>query len=228
MAQPKNLSPKFKIPNAEKELQLQMGQVPMASRQGGLDLFSNKFKRGYGDAVFGSDENGIWLGKAEFADAPFSVDMLGQMIASLITIKNSGGETVLDSKGIVSGTVFPFNIISGSGNQTLTTTLTDITGITVDFNLERAARVLFFAEARIEVQGSGDAYFVVRLDDSNICQPQGVRFIDQGDFYTQTTYDIVEVAAGDHTFKMMGRKSASPTASMVRDDSRIAYLVLGS
>ena len=73
----KNLSPKFKIPDAEKELELQMGQVAMGSQQGGLSLFSNKFKRGYGDSVFGSDENGIWLGAAEWADAPFRVAMDG-------------------------------------------------------------------------------------------------------------------------------------------------------
>lgn len=81
----KNLTPKFKIPIAEKELELQMGQVAMGSRQGGLSLFSNKFKRGYGNTVFGSDENGIWLGAAEFSNAPFSVDMDGNLIATSAT-----------------------------------------------------------------------------------------------------------------------------------------------
>lgn len=85
MAKLKNLSPKFKIPVAEKELKLLMGQIPMGSQQGGLSLFSNKFKRGYGDAVFGSDVNGIWLGAAEWAGAPFRVDMQGNVVASAAT-----------------------------------------------------------------------------------------------------------------------------------------------
>ena len=86
MAKPKNLTPKLKIPTAEKELELAMNQQAMASRAGGLSLFSTKFKRGYGDAVFGSDENGIWLGAAEFANAPFRVAMDGSLVATSATL----------------------------------------------------------------------------------------------------------------------------------------------
>jgi len=80
MAKAKDLSPKFKIPNAEKELELQVNQQVMGSRQGGLSLYSTKFKRGHGNSTFGSDENGIWLGAAEFAEAVFSVSMAGLAI----------------------------------------------------------------------------------------------------------------------------------------------------
>lgn len=78
----KDLSSKFKIPIAEKELALLVGQEAMAARRGGLSLFSDSFKRGHGDDVFGSDRNGIWLGAAEFVNAPFSVDMEGNIIAT--------------------------------------------------------------------------------------------------------------------------------------------------
>jgi len=71
-----------------------MGQIPMGSQLGGLSLFSNKFKRGYGDAVFGSDENGIWLGKAEFVGAPFRVDMNGNLVATVATITGMGQNSV--------------------------------------------------------------------------------------------------------------------------------------
>ncbi len=80
MAKPKNLSPKFDIPNAEKELELQVNQQVMGSRQGGLNLYSESFKRGYGNATFGSDYNGIWLGAADFADALFKVGLDGNAI----------------------------------------------------------------------------------------------------------------------------------------------------
>lgn len=98
MSKIKNLSPRLKILPAEKELELQIGQVPLGSRQGGLSMFSNKFKRGYGDAVFGSDENGIWLGKAEYDSAPFRVDMDGNFVATSATITGfvEDGEAAAD------------------------------------------------------------------------------------------------------------------------------------
>ena len=82
----KDLSPKFKIPSAEKELEILLNQERMGDRVGGLSLFSDSFKRGYGDAVFGSDSNGIWLGAADFSSAPFRVDMDGKVVASSIVL----------------------------------------------------------------------------------------------------------------------------------------------
>jgi len=86
----KDLSPKFKIPIAEKELERAMAESLMGERAGGLSLFSDSFKRGYGDAVFGSDANGIWLGAADFADAPFKVGMDGALTATTATITGMG------------------------------------------------------------------------------------------------------------------------------------------
>lgn len=81
MAKFKNLSPKFNLPTAENELVLQIGQSVMGDKVGGLSMYANAFKRGYGANVFGSDENGIWLGAADFADAPFQVNMEGSLYA---------------------------------------------------------------------------------------------------------------------------------------------------
>ena len=41
---------------------------------------------GFGARSFKADESGIWLGAQKFADAPFSVDMQGNAIASSITL----------------------------------------------------------------------------------------------------------------------------------------------
>lgn len=84
----KDLTPQFTIPTAEEELVLLPIQTPIGQQQGGLSMFSNKFRRGSGNAVFGSDENGIWLGAADFADAVFSVSMEG-----LATFKGQGAGT---------------------------------------------------------------------------------------------------------------------------------------
>ena len=75
MAKVDDRSAKFSIPLASNELLVPEGTELMGQRSGGLSMFSNVFKRGYGDAVFGSDSNGIWLGAADYADAPFKVDM---------------------------------------------------------------------------------------------------------------------------------------------------------
>jgi len=77
----KDLTPKLKIPVAEDELSLQLGQTPMALNQGGLNMFSTSFKRGAGDNVFGADENGMWLGAADFDDAPIRMTMDGAIIS---------------------------------------------------------------------------------------------------------------------------------------------------
>jgi hypothetical protein len=85
----KDLSPKFNIPSAEKELEMAMAES-MGQRSGGLSLFSDSFKRGYGNAVFGSDSNGIWLGAADYANAPFKVSMAGALTATTATITGMG------------------------------------------------------------------------------------------------------------------------------------------
>jgi hypothetical protein len=76
----KDLSPKLEgLLPAEQELALPPGTVEIGQRIGGISSFANAFKRGYGDQVFGVSEKGMWLGAADFEDAPFRVDMLGNM-----------------------------------------------------------------------------------------------------------------------------------------------------
>lgn len=51
-------------------------------------------KIGQGDQAFKGDQSGIWLGANKFADAPFSVDMDGNIIAT--TLNLSAYATVTD------------------------------------------------------------------------------------------------------------------------------------
>lgn len=75
-----DLTPKTSIPSAEMELTLQPGVMPMGYQVGGVSAFNSSFKRGYGDNVWGVDERGMWLGAADFTDAPFKVTMAGEMV----------------------------------------------------------------------------------------------------------------------------------------------------
>lgn len=86
----KDISPEMKILPASEELLVPDGTELMGQRAGGLSMFSDVFKRGYGNNVFGSDSNGIWLGAADFADAPFRVAMDGTLIATIATITGMG------------------------------------------------------------------------------------------------------------------------------------------
>lgn len=70
----KDLSPKLQgLLPAEIELQIPVGTVQIGERIGGVAMYSSVFKRGYGETTFGVDDNGLWLGKAEFSGAPFRV-----------------------------------------------------------------------------------------------------------------------------------------------------------
>lgn len=90
MSKTRDLSPKLNIPNAEKELEIPLGSEEMGQRSGGLSLYSNSFKRGFGNKVYGVDDKGMWLGAADFIDAPFSVDYDGHLKASSVDLSGSG------------------------------------------------------------------------------------------------------------------------------------------
>ena len=89
----KDLTPKgIKLKTAEQEFQseYQAGELPFGQSVGGLQAYSSSLKRGYGDAVFGSDDNGIWLGAADWGDAPFRVNMDGDVVASSADFSGAG------------------------------------------------------------------------------------------------------------------------------------------
>ena len=109
MSQPKDLSPKLSLQSAEVELASPYVEPPIGQLVGGLSTFSNSFKRGSGNKVFGSDANGIWLGAADWEGAPFSVDMEGNVIATSLDL--SAYVTKADTDQNLTGSV---NV--GAGN----------------------------------------------------------------------------------------------------------------
>lgn len=65
-------------------------EIPLQSATGKvygeLDLSNiGQAAIGFGTQVFRADQQGIWLGAKKFVDAPFSVDMEGNLIASTAT-----------------------------------------------------------------------------------------------------------------------------------------------
>jgi hypothetical protein len=117
MAKVRDLTPKNAVRPASEELKYEVtpGELPMADNWGGFQVFSQSFKRGFGSDIFGVDQNGFWMGAAEFADAPFSVDYQGNMIATSATfsqyVTKTGTGQVLSGSvdvGAASGTAGVF------------------------------------------------------------------------------------------------------------------------
>lgn len=100
----KDLTPKMKIPTAETEMVDDVFMPSIGQQIGGLSMFSNAFKRGYGAKVFGSDDNGIWLGAADFPTAPFRVTMTGDIYASSATFPNLVTITIFKQTSIPTST----------------------------------------------------------------------------------------------------------------------------
>jgi len=98
---------------------------------------------GSGAKVFRGDESGIWLGAKKFADAPFSVDMLGNVVASSGAIKGnitvggaanaSGVIHVLNSSEVEKVTIDKDGILIQDGKLVIkdstNTTIMDATGL---------------------------------------------------------------------------------------------------
>lgn len=96
MAKTKDLSPKMSIPSAEVELQLPFMNETMGRQMGGVSMFSNSMKRGFGNQTFGVDENGMWLGAPEFDTAPLKFSLDGSM-----TITNAQRSGRIDAYSII-------------------------------------------------------------------------------------------------------------------------------
>lgn len=94
----RDISPSLTIRSAETELALPAGAVPMGQKVGGISTFGNSFKRGSGSNTFGIDERGMWLGAADWDDAPFRVDMQGNMYFS--AADGDGNSLVIDSQNL--------------------------------------------------------------------------------------------------------------------------------
>lgn len=100
----KDLTPKMSVMAAEMEMLDNTFQPSIGQRIGGLSMFSNVLKRGYGSKVFGSDENGIWLGAADFPSAPFRVTMAGDVTATSATFPNLVTITIFKQASIPTST----------------------------------------------------------------------------------------------------------------------------
>lgn len=100
----KDLTPKMKLRTAETEIVDNTFMPSIGQQIGGLSMFSNAFKRGFGIRVFGSDDNGIWLGAADYVNAPFKVSMGGDITATSAYFPNLVTITIFKQASIPTST----------------------------------------------------------------------------------------------------------------------------
>ncbi len=127
---------------------------------------------GVGADVFRADRNGIWLGASTFADAPFSVDMQGNVVATSLSLGSLSGDLddIADgavykktTENEVDGAGFAFTGLNSSGeiikgflNSQLSAKSLPTNGVRVDTSGiygRKSGSTTFY------INSSGDAYF---------------------------------------------------------------------
>lgn len=160
------ISPFTDVPNAPLD---EKGNVRYGS-----EFFRNvaELQVGYGGQVLRVDRQGLWLGAENFADAPFSVDMSGNIVATSLTLGTIGGtlddiangstyakttfNEVLGASYAKDGLNSSGEIIKGFLNSQLSSKSLPSSGVRVDSNgiYGRDSGTTTFY-----ISSTGDAYF---------------------------------------------------------------------
>jgi hypothetical protein len=123
---------------------------------------------GFGSKVMRADQQGMWMGAAEFADAPFSVDMDGNLVANSVTLSGylAVGEALTDiGSGNITSTYIGSSAITSSKIATNAVTaakinVSELSAITADIGSVTSGTV---TGALIRTSSSGDR---VEIDDT--------------------------------------------------------------
>lgn len=231
----KDLSPKSHfLLTAEQELMFPTVDLPMGQRIGGLSMFGDSFKRGTGNKVFGASNDGIWLGAADFADAPFQVDMEGNATMESATFKDENDTTFIDSKGLISTASFTNDTIADANlNTTTSTSLVDLPGSTFDtITLTRDTKFLIALD--IFARNSDIETAAVEVEVSVYDGSTALYSVFATGIYTPFSHhyqfagrvNIITLASGNHDLKLKYRAFGGGTARVAGFD--FSYVQLGN
>lgn len=240
-----DISPQMSLKPASQELITEYisGDLPLGQNIGGLQAFSNKFIRGYGNKVFGSDEQGIWLGAADFTDAPFSVDMQGQSSMKSATFKDDNNTTFIDAKGLVSTANFLSNSVTNTTSRQYSNSATyeDIanTSITTE-SLARTTKVLILYTLNVvEFPINGTTAFAgkvtLKIDSTDQTDNNfELELTSQSPIADTSAWGgpltasgIVTLASGTHTLKLRAQ-TINTNSQLNVETSSLIYIILGS
>lgn len=129
-----DLTSKDKVQSANDELTETIKTV-LAENMGGLTFFSNGFKRGYGNNLFGSDDNGIWLGAADFSNGLVRFYMDGSFYLG-------GSGTIGGDVTIESGVTIAGYIQVGKAADDVNASATTISGVKITNNTIAGEKII--------------------------------------------------------------------------------------
>jgi len=91
--------------------------APVSQYQKSILSEVNSLQVGNGSQVLRVDESGLWLGGKKFVDAPFSVDMEGNVTATTLNLsayltKADTGQTLTGDVSVGAGNVKSFRVVT--------------------------------------------------------------------------------------------------------------------
>lgn len=176
---------------------------------------------GQGSKVMRSDQSGLWLGASQFADAPFSVDMDGNLSANSATFTDGSDTTIIDASGIVSTANFVTDqagSIDFTETSTTSTTLVDVPDCTISsFSISRSVGILVLFSGHfstgVAAGGRGEVYIYVGGDVADV-QEVRVRVPD-----TQLYPDMITLGTYNQRFLTA---SSPPTSYTIKAQWQVA------
>ncbi len=178
---------------------------------------------GYGSRVLRIDRDGLWIGAKRFADAPFSVDMDGNMVATSLDLSGylQIGEALGDiGLGNITGTY-----IASGAITTAKLSATAIDGMTITGALIRTSS----SGGRVVMDDTTDSLMVYDTSGNKrmVLDNDELSFYNSAEAYlggiTTPTTTNLRVRASTGNYLILSVESASYTINMDVAGSTVAY-----
>ncbi len=178
---------------------------------------------GYGSKVLRIDQDGLWMGAKRFADAPFSVDMNGNMVATSLDLSGylQTGDALADiGLGNITGTY-----IASGAITTAKLSATAINGMTITGALIQTSST----GGRVVMDDTTDSLMVYDTSGNKrmVLDNDELSFYNSAEAYlggiTTPTTTNLRVRASTGNYLILSVESASYTINMDVAGSTVAY-----
>lgn len=185
-------------------------------------------------------DGNMWLGASTYASAPMKVSNAGSLVATSVTLKDSGGTSFIDSTGVISATTFVSNLVTNTTTRGLTqngSNLVDIPNTSLTFSLSRTTVVKIDATfqsqfSSITTSTVGSTTFInvdgtlydprIQIED---CQMGTGGYSRK---WTLTSGVTASLASGSHTVKLQTVWTLDASLVYTVYSSTVNYTKLGT
>ena len=191
------------------------------------------------DEVFKVDSQGIYLGDSEFSEAPFSVDMQGNLIADSITIGNrqltvAAGEDIQTAIDIVN-TAGGGRVFLSAGTHNVSSNITCYTGVDIEGE-NFSTTIIDFGSASVGFQLTGTSVYTtgtissitggVSVEGSGTSWSSSM--VGQQIFINNRWYEIVLVTDSTHLTLASGYADGATYSGNYRISTPISNVTFSS